>query len=57
MLYVIRGGVKQIIASGAETDIRYFARSKFFRGHVQKTNFSLIGQVVFKLVYVFCQER
>ena len=42
---------------GAVTDMRYFARSKssMILGH--KKNFSLIWQVVFKLGYVFCQER
>ena len=41
----------------AATDMRYFARSKFSRSLVHKKNFSLIWQVVFKLGYVFCQER
>ena len=42
---------------GAVTDMRYFARSKLSRNLVHKKNFSLIWQVVFKLGYVFCQER
>ena len=42
---------------GVATDMRYFARSKFFRSLVLNKNFSLIRQVVFKLVYVLCQER
>ena len=42
---------------GAATDIRYFARSKFSRSLVHKKNFSVIWQLVFKLGYVFCQER
>ena len=42
---------------GAVTDMRYFARSKFSMSLAHKKNFSLIGQVVFKLGYVFCQER
>ena len=41
----------------AATDMRYFARSKFSRSLVQTQNFSSIWQVVFKLGYVFCQER
>ena len=42
---------------GRVTDMRYFVRSKFSRSLVHKKNFSLIWQVVFKLGYVFCQER
>ena len=38
---------------GAATDMGYFARSKFSRSLVHKKNFSLIGQVVFKVGYVF----
>ena len=45
------------VIKGAATDIRQFARSKFSRSLVHKKNFSLIWQVVFKLGYVFCQER
>ena len=41
----------------AVTDMKYFATSKFSRSLVHKKNFSLIWQVVFKLGYVFCQER
>ena len=41
----------------AATDMKYFARSKFSRCSVHKKNFSLIWPVVFKLRYVFCQER
>ena len=41
----------------AVTNMRYFARSKFSRSLVHKRNFSLIQKVVFKLEYVFCQER
>ena len=43
--------------TAAVTDMRYFARSKFSKSLVHKRNFSLIWQVVFKLGYVFCQER
>ena len=42
---------------GAATDMRYFARSRFFRNLVHKKNFSLTREVVFMLGYVFCQER
>ena len=42
---------------GAVTDVRYFARSKFSRSLVHEKNFSFTWQVVFKLGYVFCQER
>ena len=34
-----------------------FPRSKFSRSLVQKKNFSLIGQVSFKLEYLFCQGK
>ena len=39
------------------TDVRYFARSNFCRSLAPKENFTLIWQVLFKLRYVFCQER
>ena len=39
------------------TDMRYFARSKFFRSYTHKKNFSLIWQLVFKWGYIFCQGR
>ena len=42
---------------GAATDMRYLARSNFCKSLVHKKNFNLIWQVVFKLEYVFCQER
>ena len=42
---------------GAVVDMRYFARSKFSWCLVHNKTFSLIWQVVFKLGYVFCQER
>ena len=42
---------------GTVTDMRYLARSKFSRSLVHKKNFSLIWQLVFKLGYIFCQER
>ena len=45
------------LIKGAATDIRYFARSKFSRSLVHKKSFSLIWQVVFKLGYMYCQER
>ena len=45
------------LIKGAAIDMRYFARSKFFRSYVHKKNFSLIWEVVFKLGYIFCQER
>ena len=41
----------------AVRDMRYFTRSKYSRSLVDKKNFSVIWQVVFKLGYVFCQER
>ena len=41
----------------AATDMRYFARSKFSASLVHKKKLGLIWQVVFKLGYVFCQER
>ena len=44
-------------AKDTVTDMRYFAWIKFSRSLVHKKNFSLIWQVVFKLRYVFCQER
>ena len=37
--------------------MRYFARSKLSRSLVEKRNFNLICQVVFKLGYLFDQER
>ena len=43
--------------TAAVKDMRYFARSKFSKSLVHKRNFSLIWQAVFKLGYVFCQER
>ena len=46
-----------IIIKGTATDMRYFTRSKLSRSFVHKKDFSLIQQVVFKLGYVFCQER
>ena len=42
------------ILKGAVTDMRYFAKSKFFRSQVQKKNFSMIWEVVSDLGYVFC---
>ena len=36
------------------TNMRYFASSKFL---VHKKNFSLMRQAVFKLEYVYCQEK
>ena len=47
----------EILLKGAAADMRYFARSKFFRSQVHKKNFSLIWQVVSELGYIFCQER
>ena len=41
----------------AATDVRYFARSKLSRSLIHRKNFSVLWQVVFKLGYVFCQER
>ena len=46
-----------VLFKGAVTDMRYFGWSKFSASLVHKKNFSLICQVVFKLRYVFCQER
>ena len=37
--------------------MKYYARSKFSRSVVHKKNFNLIWHEVFKLGYVFCQER
>ena len=45
------------LLKGAATDMRYFARSNFSKSLVYKKNFSLIRRVVFKLGYVFCQEK
>ena len=45
------------ILKAAAADVGYFARSKFSRSLVHKKNFSLMGQIVFKLGYVLCQER
>ena len=42
---------------GAATDMRYFARSKFSRSLVYKKSFSLIWKLVFKVGYLFWQER
>ena len=39
------------------TGMRYFAKSKRSRSLVLKKTFSLIGQVAFKLGYLFCQQR
>ena len=39
----------------AATDMRYFAKSKLSRSLLQKKNFNLIWQAVFKLRYLFCQ--
>ena len=47
----------ETLLKGAVTDMRYFVRSKFSRSLVHKKNFTLVWQVVFKLGYVFCQER
>ena len=41
----------------AATDMRYFARSKLSRSFVQKKNFRVIWQLVFKLGYLLGQER
>ena len=43
------------LVKGAVIDMRYFARSKLLRSSVHKKYFSLIW--LFKLGYVFCQER
>ena len=47
----------KVFTKVAAIDTRYFARSKFSRSLDHKKNFSLIWQVVFKLRYLFCQER
>ena len=39
------------------TDATYFTRIKFLKSLVQKKHFGLIWQVVFKLEYLYCQER
>ena len=41
----------------AATDMRYFARNKFFGSLVHKKNFGLIRQVFFKSGYLFCQGK
>ena len=41
----------------AATDMRYFATSTFSMSLVHKKNVSFICQLVFKLGYLFCQER
>ena len=41
----------------AARDVRYFARSKLSRSLVQKKNFRVIWQLVFKLGYLLGQER
>ena len=41
----------------AVPDMRHFARVKFFRSLVHKKDFSFIWEVLFRLGYVFCQER
>ena len=41
----------------AATDIWYFRKSTFSRKLIHKKNFSFTSQVVFKLGYLFCQER
>ena len=56
----IRGHSYSLIYSflrAAATDMRCFARSKFSRSLLHKKNFSLRWQLVFKLGFVFCQER
>ena len=57
---VILGIIKylgDILFKVTATDIRYFARSKRSRGLVHIKYFNLIWKVVFKLEYLFCQER
>ena len=39
------------------TDMRYFAKSKFSRSLVHKKNIGLLWEVLFKLGYLFFQER
>ena len=39
------------------TDMRYFAKNKFSRSVVHKKNFGLIWEVLFKLGYLFFQEK
>ena len=59
LLFVVWHLPPSVVATfkGAWTDMGYFAMSKFSRSLVHKKNFSLIWQVVFKLGYVFCQEK
>ena len=45
------------LVKGAATDMIYFARSKCSWSLVHKKIFSLIWPAVFKLGYVFCQDR
>ena len=49
--------VESFLIKAAATNMGYFARSKFSRSLVHKKNFSLIWQVIFKLGYLFYQER
>ena len=62
ILYIWQGFEHSSVIKAAATDMKHFSRSKLSRifhkkNLVHKKNFSLIWQVVFKLGYVFCQER
>ena len=54
---ILRTNMLRYAFKAAATDMRYFATSKISNSLVHKKNFSLIWQVVFKLGYVFGQER
>ena len=56
-LFPFKTALPEANVKGTATDMRYFARSKLSKSLVHKKNFSLMQQVVFKLGYVFCQER
>ena len=56
-LIVLEMIFRLIIFKSAATDRRYFARNKLSMSSVPNKNFSLLWQIVFKLEYIFCQER
>ena len=56
-LFPFKTALSEANVKGTATDMRYFERSKLSKSLVRKKNFSLIQQVVFKLGYVFCQDR
>ena len=52
-----RGVVYQLLKSQADTDMRYFARSRLSRILALQRKFGFAWQVVFKLIYLFCWRR